>query len=244
MHSHSHPVLALTVEWNRIGRSSEARAAIARWATVSTDLAAFDTLADAVTACDRRYNPETSQTVLAGLVRHAAHDPLAARAALQALLPGLVALGRRANRSRRLVGPGRPFATFEDLDAELLSIAFERLRSGTGSDSPWPATKILDSVWMRIRTLSRSHHRRSEVECAQVDLPEQRAPDDRSVSEQLTRHIVEAVRAGAVRHGDAALVYSNRVLGRSMFDLARTTGRHESVLRRERSRGERALAAA
>jgi hypothetical protein len=247
MHTHTqpHPFLALTLEWNYAGRSSAARAAIVRWAATTPALAPFATPADAVDACGQRRDPRSPQSVLAALVHHGPDDPLAARAALQALLPGLVALARRGNVHGRLVGAGRPFATYHDLDAELASITYERIRTGVGADSPWPATKILDSTWMRVRTLGRIHRRLAAVETPQgTDIPDRRAAAERSGAEELAQVIVGAVQAGTVRRTDGALVYANRVLGHSMFELARVTGRNESVLRRERGRGEHALLAA
>jgi hypothetical protein len=98
---------------------------------------------------------------------------------------------------------------------------------------------------MRIRTAGRGHRRHAASEILNAtDLPDRHAGPEHTTAEQVTRIIVTAVENGTVKHNDAAILYTNRVLGHRIYDLARATGRHEAVLRRERDRALAVLAAA
>jgi hypothetical protein len=242
---HHHPLIALTLDWQHTGRSRAAQRAIRRWAASTPALGPYASPADAVDACAQHRERPTKDAVFAALVVNSSRDPLAARAALQTLLPGLVTAVHRGDPYGRLVGAGRPFATHDDLYAELLSFTYERLRIADPNDTAWAARRIIDSAWMRIRTSGRIHRRRTAAEVLKsVDLPEQQARPERTTAEDVTRIIVTAIEHGTVSRNDAAILYTNRVLGYSIFGLARATGRHEAVLRRERDRAQAALAIA
>jgi hypothetical protein len=239
------PLIALTLDWHHTGRCPAARRAIRRWAAITPALAPYASPADAVDACAQHCERRSKEAVFAALVANSSRDPLAARTALQTLLPGLVTAVHRGDPYGRLVGAGRPFATHDDLYAELLSFAYERLRIADPNDTAWAARRIIDSAWMRIRTTGRIHRRRAAGEVLKsVDLPERHARPDRTPAEDIARIIVTAIGQGAVSRKDAAILYTNRVLGYSIFALARATGRHEAVLRRERDRAQTALAVA
>jgi hypothetical protein len=236
----TNPFSNLTRDWAITGQSPTARSTMTRLARTTPLLAAFRTPNDAVLACNRR-DGERCHQILRALVHHAPDEPLAARAALQAILPGLLAISRRAQHpsNGRLVGPGRPFTSSAELATDIISTAYERIRTGVDAASSWPATKILDSTAMRIRTLARIHRRVTAAES--VLPPEPQNPclrAARTSDEEYTLVLVDAVRTGVLQRDDAALLYANRVLGHSVSDIAGAVGRNGSVLRRERRRAE------
>jgi hypothetical protein len=243
--AHHQPLAMLNLDWQHTGRSPAARRAIRRWAQLTPVLGQYVAPADAVDDCAQHCDRAGKDAVFAALVVNSSRDPLAARTALQALLPGLVTAVRRGDPHGRLVGPGRPFATHDDLYADLLSFAYERLRTADPTDTAWAARRIIDSAWMRIRTAGRVHRRRAGGEVLNaIELPDRHARPERTAAEHVTRIIVTAIENGTVNPNDAAILYTNRVLGHRIYDLARITGRHEAVLRRERDRAQAALAAA
>jgi hypothetical protein len=89
----------LDTEWARLVRSPAARQALRRWA-VDDALARAESLDEILR---RRRDPDRSGAVMTALASRAAHDDVAARTLLQAMLPGLVRMG--ADTARRL-GPG------------------------------------------------------------------------------------------------------------------------------------------
>ena len=185
------------------------------------------------------------QAVLGALVRLAQEDDLAARAPF--CKPSSPASWPSAGAAEsvvggRLVGHGRPFGSAQELCTDIVSIAYERIRSGVDRNCPWPTTKILDHTWMHIRTLGRIHRRLTLVETSPCAIPcDLAARQDRTTAEQLATALIDATPNGTLPHRDAALLYTNRVLGHPIADIAHLTGHHPNSLRRNRQRAEQTL---
>jgi hypothetical protein len=86
----------LETEWNQIAESTVARAACARWTSDDAVLEGIASPAEVVARCQARGDRAHAAAVLAAVLGHAATDDWAARTVLQAVLPGLGALSRRA----------------------------------------------------------------------------------------------------------------------------------------------------
>lgn len=251
---------SLSSQWAVDGSCRRARAAQASWADDQPALGAFPTPAAAVLFCHTARGAPANR-VLAALLK--VDDELANRAVLQAILPGLAAMSRRARRrwpwmfDRECDGPWLDWG----FDHEAVATAHARIRRLAGTYVPWPATTVLDHTWRHLRWLEEQHRRERAAECAQrwgvspsgpvvvstapEDLDEQAAAEPSpSAADELADLLGEAVRMGLVGARGAALVYESRVIGRPVAEIARRTGQDERLLRYHRSQAERRLVAA
>lgn len=235
---------ALDTEWVRVGETAAARAALARWAMTEPALARFSSPAEVVRNCRRRHDADGANVLLAGILRHA-HEPLAARTVLQAVLPGLAAQVRRRTRhSGVLFGDGGvPWESVEDLDGEVVTRALETIAGLAGTSVERCPQAIIDAAWVRLRAGAARRERRSQlVVMPLADAPELPAAPDRSAADELAAVIVRAVRDRTLARHDAAVVYTSRVLGHSLGELAAAQGRDVRAVRLQRVRAERLLA--
>ena len=191
-----------------------------------------------VARCHQRRDPARSRALLSSLVLVGGEDGWARRTVLQALLPGLSGVSERA--LELVEGPVRPWASLEDLDQHMVSLACERIAVLSGRPEPWVARFVQDGVWQRLRTHARAERRRASRETTfdDTDRPQE---EHRSAAEELTALLADAVRREVIDAEVACVVYSFRVTGRSPDDLAPTMGRSARTLWRWLERGERAL---
>jgi hypothetical protein len=250
---------SLTSEWAIAGSCRRARSAQASWSEAQPALSAFRSPAAAVLFCHTARGAPANR-VLAALLE--VDDDLANRAVLQAILPGLAAMSRRARRrwpwmfDRECDGPWVDWG----FDHEAVATAHARIRRLAGNHVPWPATAVLDHTWRHLRWLEEQHRRDHAAACAQrwgvspagpmvvstspEDLDVRPADEEaRSAAEELADLLGQAVRMGLVGARGAALVYESRVIGRPVAEIARRTGEDERLLRYHRGQAERRLIA-
>lgn len=141
-------------------------------------------------------------TLWGRLLRLAVDDEFAQQTVIQVILPGLLAMSRRAHY---MVGAsGGPWADHDDLEQEIVAIAYERIRALAGTTQAWPARTLLDQTWRRLRLL---HDRDRQWKACWVpmdggrDIP---GSNDRSPVEELAQVVVDAVRTGSLAPGVAA----------------------------------------
>lgn len=207
---------AFDQEWRRLARSGSARRVVRAWAEAEPDLTAFTTPAELVEAIQLRGGPRTSDRILGAVVRGGHSDPLAARCALQALVPGLRAIGCA------YVGLDDP----EDLDARLVAAAWEEIRR-TPLQGPWVVRRVLRAVARRLARI---------VEA----MAEPAANHCRSVAEEALVLLVGAVQRG-VSPEDATLIAATGLTGEPIFAVARQ-GESVCALQQRRFRAEARLA--
>lgn len=113
----SRPVFdALDRNWSAFAARPEVSAALDRWsATPELAAASLEDLVAAIWAADKA----DADRACAALAARAPADEIAARVLLQVLRPGLRNLGRRLALG----------ASFDDVDHELLALAWERIRT-------------------------------------------------------------------------------------------------------------------
>lgn len=237
-------------EWSALNEGGEARRALARWTAAEPLLCGAADLQALLTRCHRRGDAADANAVLAALLRLAGDEPLAARTVLQALLPGLMSLSRRARQigwSRRS-GASRaerptPWVQEGDFDQELLTLAWERVDALAGQDLRWPAAVILGQVWRRVRLRLDDHRRLADrqvaLEADEVD--RLHASSGVSWEEQCAWMLRDAVLDGTLADRDGALILSTRVLGVSTADAAAQLGVNVGAVLARRRRAERAL---
>src|SRR3954452_10292786 len=112
----------LSQEWEWLSAGRSARLTVERWAEEPC-LAGVGSLADVVGLCHRRGDPGRSAVVLALLVRRA-EDPLAVRAVVQALAPGLVRMVRRREYPG-WVAPDGVWPTLSDAAADVVAFTVD-----------------------------------------------------------------------------------------------------------------------
>jgi len=95
------PITALETEWGRLSYSPRALSAVNSWNLTNTTFWSLDDVLRAAGYRGKKCDPVADQ-VLAKIVRRAANDPLAARIALQRVLPPIVAIARRRGKLRTI----------------------------------------------------------------------------------------------------------------------------------------------
>lgn len=226
-------------DWSHTGRGCDATAALARWTERHPALDGFANPAAVVDDCHSRDG--RASALVGAVLAEAGDDPWAARTVLQAVLPGIAAVARRASC---YVGGQRPvWQTGDELDQDVVHIALERIQSLAGTAPAYPCRAVVDGTWQRVR-----HHAASvrRVLAARVDVDAGAAAvasGDRSGLEELGLAVIEAVDAGTLGILDAGLVYSCHVAGYGVAELAPATGRTARSLWRRRRRAEELLVA-
>lgn len=229
---------ALDRSWATLVHSPEAAAALDRWAS-DLALAApdLDTLVERIWAATK----PVADRALAGLARRAPTDPTAARVLLQVLRPGLRNLGRRLALG----------ASFDDVDHELVALAWERIRTYPIERRPASiaANVLLDVRKRYVREVLeperlRVEHIRDDLwpSCpsAEHDALETFEPSLR----RAHAHLVAAVERGTISRAGATAVWRTRVQQDDDVEVAADLGVNVRTLQRRRQRAERQLAAA
>jgi len=209
----------LQAEWTALAAQPRTRAAAAGWAAADPRLTGCADLTETLARCHRRGDPAAANAALAALLARADADALARRTVLQALLPGLAALARRAQRAGWVGHHHRGvWRDCDELDQELLTLAWSRVAAHAGGELAWPASVLLGQVWRRVRQQvdrDRAHGRR----CVALDVDEVDTVHDVDLAAAIPweQHagvvLHDAVRSGAIGPVDGALIYGTRVLG-------------------------------
>lgn len=228
---------ALDRSWSMLASSPEAVAALARWAA-NPELAAPDleTLIERIWAAAK---PDADR-VHAALAARAPSDSTAARVLLQALRPGLRHLGRRLALG----------GSFDDVDHELLALAWERIRTYPIDRRPRSiaANVLLDVRKRYVQQVLEPE--RLRLEFVRDDLwptspsAEYEAIDAFEPSlRRAHARLASAVDEGTITEASAAVVWRTRVVGYDDVDVAADLGVNVRTLQRRRQRAERQLAA-
>lgn len=214
----------LDADWARVGASEAARESLSRWQETEPILAGWVTPASLVATivASREWgNPDPR---LAALVR-LADERLAARAVLQAILPGLAAEPLFYPRHHSRLG-GRDERA-EDVAADLVGAAWEAIRARAGTTLADPENTLVRAAAGRLRTKRRIELRtRSRTAILEASGEGGRADigDARSGAEQAVLILVDAVRDRRLTARQAELFYGVRVARVSGTTAARAYG--------------------
>jgi DNA-directed RNA polymerase specialized sigma24 family protein len=230
---------ALEGEWAVVGTSELGVDRRAAWSRDEPAIAGFATPAEVVRRCQVRGDSKTSNELFGALLRLAEADELAGRAVLHAILPALVGLTHRVR-----TGPGTAWPDPDQLDQDVVTIAWEQIVRLSGQALQWPAMAVVNATWERLRTVRAQHqrHNRPLVELSEATPAEEYG--ERPAAEQLLALLGEAVRQGAIDTESASLIFRTRVAGFSPAEIAAASGRHAKAVYKQRDRAERALVAA
>ena len=226
----------LESEWRVVGSNADAVAQLSLWAKGDPVFDGFESPCEVVAGCQARGDSASANEVLRALLRAGAWDRLAARAVLQALLPALAGVTRRARAATASAG-----GDAASWDQEVVAIAWEQIVALTTNPPAWPSTKVADLTWTRVRTLINRQRRQAAASAPLDEARQASASPARSVSEQLAVVLGEAVRQGTIDRVAAGVVWRTRVLGFSPADTARAVGRTPAWVYKQRERAERLL---
>jgi hypothetical protein len=206
-------------------------------------LAGATRLGPVVEDCRDRTDPAAgNRTLCAVLSFAAAGDPLAARVALQALLP-LVA--STAAGLAGYLGWG-PWTSRADLDGEAAATMVELIGTPLPPGTRWPAAVLGSRLRDRLRTTIRRHrrqHQREPMLVADAAHPPSDLHEAYSAAERLAQFVVDATRGGDISLTAAQTVLATTVYGWDTASVARLTGRDVRAVRAHRRRTEQRLAA-
>jgi hypothetical protein len=225
----------LQEDWHQIASRPDAVAGLARWRRSEVVLEGFVNLGQVLDEIQHRGDADRSCRLLASLLRQAG-DPLAARAVLQAVLPGLAAT-LPGHRRIPVPAPGVPRhahqdrahqdRAYQDMDADIVACAWEEIRGRAGQSLDHPARAVIGSARRRLRTWQEAQ-RRLATRTVVLDI-ERHAPIadlewTRDPAERLAALLVAAVETGRLPHVQARLVFATSVAGLSAADVGTREG--------------------
>lgn len=218
---------ALDRDWTIRCREPDARSLSPSWARRSPELAGAMDVGWLIQRVQRRGHPAESDRLLLGLARLAPVDDLAARALLQALLPGLRALSRTFDGDH------------EEVAADVIAAVWELVRRYPVDRRP---TAIAANVLLDVRQrVVRTRRRSSALECASLSGLEDVPAADRHWTDDLLDLVTESVRARRISVDGARLIVLTRVVGVPLRELAKATATDVQTVRRRRLRAEARL---
>ena len=235
----SRPIDQLTLDWKAVSRGFESKQAFALLAAREPDVAAtpaadLEDLVGLLRGAIGDPHGSWAPRVLQGMLRSQAVHPLISRAILQALVPGLVTVARRLSW-----GSGGDWVDGGTFFSDLITTAWEVITDWCGEDRPYALLDLLSAVRCRMRRQILS--RRSAREIA-VGPELDRRLGVRTSTEtsdlEVLAQTLEDLAGNQLDPTDAAVLYGNRVLGLSMTELAKMTGRSRRFLADRRRRAE------
>lgn len=141
---------SLTHEWSVLTGMPGTRCRYGRWQVNETCFRQWPTVEELIAFAQRRGDPSASDQALALLARWSPSDDLAARALLQALLPGL----------RAIVVKHYWLTDDEDLAASTIALAWERIRTYPYANRPQRiAANVIRDTAHRLRRTYRDDQR-------------------------------------------------------------------------------------
>lgn len=242
-HATLRPIDQLATDWKGRSRSPDSRLALQRLAAAEELVAAVGAtdLGDLVAALGRSGSTADrvrSAKLLQAMLRSQRVHPLVPRAILQALLPGLVATARRLSW-----GSGGDWEGAGSFLADTVATAWEVIVEWAGQDRDYAVLDLLSATRCRLRRqlLHQRASRQRAVTGLDMDTCGKPKWDaDISDLDELARHI-EDLAAFDGDPVDAAVLYGNRVLGYSVTELARMSGRSRRFVATRRDRAVQKL---
>jgi hypothetical protein len=239
------PIDQLTTDWEAIEHSGESRDAVRALGDAEPEVASLGAhdLGELIGALRKARGTtarDRAARAVAAMVRSQHVHRLIPRAILQAILPGLV------NVARRLAwGRGGDWDDGGAFFADLVTTAWEVIVDWSGQDRDFAVLDLLSAV--RCRARRQLLHQRSARDRVLLGLEPDDAPLARPANggtdlDLLARALDELAEGGFDR-ADAAVLYANRVLGMSMAELVRLTGRPRKQLQAGHDRAREALCA-
>lgn len=216
-------------EWPTLANRRHSTAALQGWAAARPALRREPNLDALVCHINRRQDPARSDRTLAALIAIAAHDSLAARTALQAMLPGLKAVAATLQR----------FEQLDEIAATLTATCWQRIRR-------YPIDRRPTKVALNLLYDTRHHTVRQLRPLLSAeplpDLSDRSHLDGGHPATDLLVLLRDAVHGGVISADEATLIGATRMADLTFPALAKETGLAEATLRQRRLRAEHRLA--
>ena len=181
---------------------------------------------------------EEAAALIRTMLREAPGDALIVRFLIQALLPGLLTVAKRLRW-----GQGGDWDDGSEFFSETLSMTWMVLFEWSGQDRPYAVLDLLSAIRCRMR---RQLFQAKDQQQLQVQMTpgvsEPRAAPSETDLEFLARTLID-LRQEGMRAEDVEVLYAHHVLGFSIAELAKVTGRDRRSLYAGRDRGLRRLCA-
>jgi len=244
MREHFQPIDQLMIDWQGVSRGAEAERALNLLAAQEFDVASTG-------ACDlfelvaklRGAIGDPAGTwapaVVQAMLRSASLHPLIPRSILQAILPGLVTVARRLSW-----GAGGEWPDGGTFFSDLLTTSWEVINEWSGDNRPYALLDILSAIRCRMRRQIVGGRTAKERPIG-PDFERQLttgACSGLSDLEVLARAILDLSGTQLDPTG-AAVLYGHRVLGLSMTEMSKMTGRSRRFLADRKKRAEHELCA-
>ncbi len=238
----------MTAEWQSVGRGSAGVEALRRVARRDPALRRLVGTAAAPGPCPTPYQlvehlrrasgrreREAAAAVIRVFLREADRDPFVSRLLVQALLPGLIVVA-----SKLQWGRGGEWRDPDEFFGDLVSTAWLVIEEWSGQDRPYAVLDLLSAIRCRLR--------RQLMRNKSAATPTQRfdPEDDHRLArpetdlDQLAKMLINLHSEG-MNPDEVRLLYAQQVMGFSIAELSRTTGRERRVLYQRRDRGRQRL---
>lgn len=234
---------ALDVDWRRRSQEPGGTEVLALWSAREPCLAGCRDVGQVVALVGwLGFQPtEQGRQVLRCLL-HLAHEDLAARALLQALLPR--ARAERVVTARFGHGLGENWQVPADTVADFVAECFAAIKRHAGEDRPDVARLVIQEATRRLRTARQAQRRYQERVVPSG--PEGAGPaadlfSARTSAEWVAASLCQAVRAGHLSKAQASLLYGARVKGLPASEVGRAAGLAPKAVYYALARAEEAL---
>lgn len=237
------PIDQMTIDWEVRSRSPDSRTALARLAAAEEIVATLgaDDLGDVVAALrqsDRPADRDRAARVLQAMVRSQRVHPLVPRAILQAIVPGLISVARRLSW-----GSGGDWDGAGAFFADAVATAWEVIVEWSGQDRDYAVLDLLSAIRCRLhRQVLRQRTGRDRVVLGfDLDAVPRRLRYSGTTDLDELAQTIDGLAGHGVDPFDAALLYGSRVLGLTVAELAKMSGRSRRHVVGRRDRAARQL---
>jgi hypothetical protein len=244
MREHFQPIDQLTIDWQAIGRGAESERVLRllasqECAVASTGACDLHELVAKLRGAIGDQGGTWAPRVLQAMLRSGSLHPLIPRSILQAILPGLVTVARRLSW-----GSGGEWSDGGTFFSDLLTTAWEVINEWSGDDRPYALLDLLSAVRCRMRR-QMVNGRAAKERPLGSDLDRQLTMSTYSGLSDLEvlANAIQDLSGSQLDPTDAAVLYGYRVLGLSMTEMARMTGRSRRFLADRKKRAEHQLCA-
>ncbi len=182
---------------------------------------------------------EEAAALIRTMLREAPADPLIVRFLIQALLPGLLTVAKRLRW-----GQGGDWDDGSEFFSETLSVTWLVVFEWSGQDRPYAVLDLLSAIRCRMRRqlFQAKDHQQLQVQMT-PGVSEPRASHSSETDLEVLAKTLIDLREQGMRAEDIEILYAHHVLGFSIAELAKVTGRDRRSLYARRDRGIRRLCA-
>jgi hypothetical protein len=252
------PIEQLNSEWRTLGRSQDAVRALHHLADSDLTVAMLvrgapgdpsdhvpprcetpSDLIDYMRQATGSREREEAAALIRTMLREAPADALIVRFLIQALLPGLLTVAKRLRW-----GQGGDWDDGSEFFSEMLSVTWLVLVEWSGQDRSYAVLDVLSAIRCRMRRqlFNARDHQQLQVQMI-PGVSEPRASHSSETDLEILAKTLIDLRQQGMRAEDIEVLYAHHVLGFSIAELAKVTGRDRRSLYARRDRGLRRLCA-